>query len=297
MMRPTVTALVVLSSAGLLIPAARGQQAVAPLVVAAGSALPALTDEDVATLPVTDVWSNAHPPAAAPADHWEQSFAPYIWVPAITGKLTLGAHSARFDGTIGDTINALKDLNAGFLGHYEARYDDAGVMVDVVYLDLHSSSGLPGGATAKTEVAAGITEVGGFQRIATLSENTQDKTATTLEALGGIRNWYVAGNLSVPSAGVHGTVHNDWTDGFVGLRMLSQLDERWALVLRGDIGGFGLFNGSKGTWQAAGTVTYATSPSGQIALGWRQLVIDYSHADSNTRMNLSGPFLGYIFRF
>ena len=297
MMRPIVTALVVLSSAGILIPAARGQQLGAPLVVASGFSLQLPADTDVATLPTTDVWAATPAAAAAPADHWTQTFAPYLWVPAITGKVTIGSNSARIDGTVGDTINAIKDLNAGFLGHYEARYDDAGVMVDVVYLDLHSSSGLPGGATAKTETAAGITEVGGFQRLTTWGEDPQTKSSSSLEMLGGIRNWYLAENLDVNAAGFHGSAHDDWTDGFVGLRLLTQFNERWALSLRGDIGGFGLFNGSKGTWQGVGTVTYATSESGQIALGWRQLVIDYSNGDANMRTNLAGPFLGYIFRF
>src|SRR5690349_5661214 len=143
MMRPIVTAAVVLSSAALLIPAARGQAA-PPLVVAAGFSLPAPADEDVATLPTADVWRAAPAAAPAAADHWVQTFAPYLWIPAVTTKATVGAQSARVDSNVGDTLDGVKDLNAAFGGHYEARYDDAGVMVDATYMDLHSSSGLPG---------------------------------------------------------------------------------------------------------------------------------------------------------
>lgn len=298
-MRQIATGLAVLWSSVVLAPLAQGQ-ATAPLASVPGFGLPVLRTV-AADEPADWIAPRAEtrrPASLASADEaWEQSFAPYLWVPAIDGKVTVKGNTAPVDVSIGDTIDALNDLDFAFIGHYEARHGDSGFMADVVYLDLPGEANLPNGAEVESEFKAAIVEVGGFQEVERWDADPQDARQCALEVIGGVRVWSLDVDLDVDALGIHGSGDEDWVDPFIGLRVLSQLDERWAVVVRADVGGFGIFNGADGTWQVTGTVTYATSESGQLGFGWRTLSVDYDHANFEIDTRLSGPFVGYNFRF
>lgn len=67
--------------------------------------------------------------------------------------------------------------------------------------------------------------------------------------------------------------YNDWFDPYIGLRGRYQLTPAFYLLVRGDIGGFGV--GSNLTWQAYGALGCQLSRHVFAEAGYRYLYIDY----------------------
>jgi hypothetical protein len=92
----------------------------------------------------------------------------------------------------------------------------------------------------------------------------------------------------------------DWWDPYIGLRLRQQRGPGKQLVLRGDIGGFGV--GSDFTWQAVGAYTFNTRILGHNAtgmLGYKALYADYSEGKGANKLGFDwlwhGPTLGLKF--
>ena len=84
----------------------------------------------------------------------------------------------------------------------------------------------------------------------------------------------------------------------VGVNVVAQLTERWAVRAEADIGGFGV--GSDLTWNAQAIVTYRWTVGGYDVLagaGYRALYWDYQDGDFAWDVTMSGPMLGAAVRF
>ena len=67
-------------------------------------------------------------------DKWEFMIAPYIWAVQINSKVTMKGYSADTTTYFSRIVN---NLNAGFLGHFEAAKDGRfGFFLDLIYLKL-----------------------------------------------------------------------------------------------------------------------------------------------------------------
>ena len=77
--------------------------------------------------------------------------------------------------------------------------------------------------------------------------------------------------------------------------MVADLSERWFLLARGDIGGFGM--GADFTWQALGGLGYHFDAAGRYSgvLGWRQIDVDYEDEDDGFLWDVAmgGPTVGF----
>jgi hypothetical protein len=87
----------------------------------------------------------------------------------------------------------------------------------------------------------------------------------------------------------------DWVDPFIGGRFRLDLSEKWAVSLRGDIGGFDV--GSELSWNATALLGYRLSERTTAAFGYRHLDIDYEDGDFMFDAQFSGPYFGLSFRF
>ncbi len=65
----------------------------------------------------------------------------------------------------------------------------------------------------------------------------------------------------------------DWVDPIVGFRAQWNINEKWFLAGKSDIGGFGV--GSELAWTLQATVGYCINPCSSIELGYRYLHTDY----------------------
>jgi hypothetical protein len=81
--------------------------------------------------------------------------------------------------------------------------------------------------------------------------------------------------------------------------VLLTLSRQVTLVVRGDVGGFGV--GSELTWNLVGNFLYQVSRTVYLSVGYRALDMDYEQGSGASRfkfdMLLHGPVLGAVFRF
>jgi hypothetical protein len=91
------------------------------------------------------------------------------------------------------------------------------------------------------------------------------------------------------------TGSKDWVDPFVGVRGRYNFTDRWYVVGRADIGGFGV--GSDMSWQLFAAFGWHLTPRTTVELGYRHLYMDYTRGGFVADFSTSGVFLGMGFTF
>ena len=90
-----------------------------------------------------------------------------------------------------------------------------------------------------------------------------------------------------------------WVDPLIGARYTWPFSESWSLMLRGDVGGFGV--GSDFAWQGTATLRWQTSPRLGVVFGYRYLDTDYEDGSGSDAfrydMAMHGPAAGVVFTF
>jgi hypothetical protein len=199
-----------------------------------------------------------------------------------------------------------------WMSYAEARNGPIGLFNDIVYANISGSKGfvkelpglptLSGGASVDYEQA--IVELGGAYQI-WAGRNPALAGSAALDLLAGGRYWHqdvsVSAVLNSLDADRSGSV--DWVDPFVGARLRQQLAPGESLVLRADVGGFGV--GSDASWQVLATYNrQICTMSGHVIdgyLGYRALSVDYSQGSGNTQYKfdvlMQGPVVGATVHF
>lgn len=91
------------------------------------------------------------------------------------------------------------------------------------------------------------------------------------------------------------SAEEDWVDPIVGLRGQWNLNDKWFLAGRGDIGGFGV--GSDFAWSLQATVGYNFTPNVSAELGYRYLHTDYTNNSFTYDVALTGIYTSLNFKF
>jgi hypothetical protein len=127
-----------------------------------------------------------------------------------------------------------------------------------------------------------LAEVDGLYRVASGEHN--------IDILFGLR--YTNQETKVDPAPL--TVSQDWVDPIIGARWWWNFANRWSLIVRGDIGGFGV--GSDSTWQALALVDWQPFKNVSFVGGYRALYQDFEDNSSSKAFEyeatLHGPLLG-----
>lgn len=242
----------------------------------------------------------------APAGAWMFDVAPlYAWLPALEGDLTVRGRTAAVDVSAGEFVETLFDsFKFAASGRVEARQRDLILTLDVLYLSMEEDGETPLGGQVDVEFSQLLLEFGGGFRLGTWRLGRGVHPVISLEALGGGRYVNLDTELGIAGAGPLGrrldvdkTV--DWLEPFIGGRVRFTLSEKLALVIRGDVGGFGL--GSNLTWALVSTLQYHVSRRIVLAGGYRVLDIDYDEGSGTNRFVYDvishGPTFGFALRF
>jgi hypothetical protein len=91
-----------------------------------------------------------------------------------------------------------------------------------------------------------------------------------------------------------GALHSSkkFDDLMIGARYNWELSQRWGLTLRGD----GSFGDTAGTWNASAVAQYRTT-HGAWLFGYRYLSMDLEPVGKEINIRMSGPEVGYAFKF
>ena len=271
------------------------------------------------------------PMAAAPSE-WQFRVTPYVWIPGVSGDVTVRGNPVDIDVNVFDLFDSGSsgvdlDSLAALMGYLEASKGRWSIYGDIVWGKFGLSGdavaqrnptanlSLSAGANAGLDYETTMIESGVAYQVANWS-GTQSSTA--LDLLGGARYWSQELDLSLAVTGAvdfgrlglersgsravarSGTI--DWVDPFVGLRVRHELAPGQELQFLGDVGGFGV--GSDFSWQLFAGYSFDFSfwqSTLHGLVGYRALAVDYSEG-SGTNANsidlvLHGPVAGLSFRW
>ena len=236
-------------------------------------------------------FSAASPAYTAGETEW--LVAPDIWYPDVSLD--------QSSGGVGGGISAsdlLSKTDAAGMARVEVARNKWGLMVDYLFLSVSDSRdiNLPASPDTSTNVRADLDltvfEIAGFFRpsgeeqginyLVGLRSISSDKVLLVTPPLGPTRRF--DGDESV-------------TDVMFGARYLHRFNDRWDLNLRGDYS----LGDSEGTWNLLASAGFRFNDLFAINLGYRHASLEYEETadgDTNTTaIELSGPVLGFLFRF
>lgn len=265
--------------------------------------------------------------AASDPDKWRVGFTAYGWLINVNGNATARGQTVDVNANFIDILQKSDSLLA-FMGYFEADKGQVGLYGDLVWTRLgfqRSAAAyrnpLPGLTLAVNGNAAlttdlTVAEVGGLYEIRRWRGT--EASFTAVDGLLGFRYWNNSvsasfdgiGTASYPALGISASrsigvsLSNtmQWVDPVVGLRLRHQFTRAHSLLLRGDVGGFGL--GSQFAWQALGAYTYRWNVGSfdlATVLGYRALSTSYTTGSgfdaTGLNLLLHGPVIGFGIRF
>ena len=230
--------------------------------------------------------------AQAQSDDWEFVIAPYVLFGSLTGEGALGPVAATpVDLSFGDLV---ENLQFAAMAHGEVWKGAWGFVGDVVFLSLGSDISLPG---------ARVLDIGVEEVVAEgLLSRRFVRPDRQVDLFAGIRYWDLDLDLQLvdgPGAGLD--LGEKWVDPIAGVRLIQDVAEDWLVIVRGDIGGFGV--GSDFSWNAQGGVGYEVSNSFSLVAQYKALDVDFENDEAGAAAFLSydttthGPVVGFVFRF
>ena len=222
--------------------------------------------------------------AADSGNGWKTEIAPYAWLAGVHGDFTTNGLPVHISESLSDVPDV---LDFGGMLVVESTKDRAAILFDTAYVKLSDSR-----TTDGLNMTESVTELAGAYT-ALLPKSS----GLALDVLAGIRFWYVKDEVSVP--GITEAGSQQWIDQFVGARARWLLTKNLLLVVRGDVGGFGVE--SKWSWNAIGTIQYSFADRVSAAAGYRALYGHYETGDASNefryKATMAGPVFGVSFRF
>ncbi len=224
------------------------------------AANPAASAEPAPRAPLPDT-----PSATASDDAWRVKVAIYGWFPGIHGTVGALDHNVGVHAPFSDVFHYLKGVIPVAVEADKGRF----VMpIDFFWVRLGDNKAVPLGGLAVTFADLHVTESILTPKIGYRFYNGDH---LKVDALGGIRYWYVSQNLSLLPYFQNQSRSNDWVDGIGGARFIFPLGEKAAISVAGDAGA----GGASLDYQAVGLFTYDLTPKIGMGLGWRYLDVNY----------------------
>jgi hypothetical protein len=228
-----------------------------------------------------------------PINPWEFRVQPYGWLTAIDG--TTGPQ--QFVGDVDAGFDEVFDvLEFAAALQVEARRGRWGIIADAFYAELGSSGTLPGplATNIDLDMEQFIGEFVVFYRVSETPDSFIDLYA-------GLRHTSLSLELEATTTGTQlpfgarRSGDENWTDPIIGIRAQWDINERWYLSAKGDIGGFEVE--SDFTWNIHGSVGYRLNESASLEVGYRYFDTDYSDSNFTYDVAQSGALIGVNFAF
>jgi hypothetical protein len=221
---------------------------------------------------ITIVEPSSAAPASQDDDDWIFKFAPYVWMPAVKGTVGARGRTVDVDASFSDIFDR---LNVAGMMAFEARKDRFGAFFDVSFVVLDDTvepqSRLGQLLIHDAEFESGVTVIS-----TEVNYRIAEDTPIKVDVLGGMRIWRIHNQVTIrptfePNIVVEET--KSWVDPEFGLRFVAPVNDKFAMSLRGDIGGFGA--GSDFTWQMYGGGNYQFTDLFGLFVGYRHRDVDY----------------------
>jgi opacity protein-like surface antigen len=230
------------------------------------------------------------PAQAASDDEWDIRISPYFFAPALDADVTASGVTQSLDLNFSDILNDFDVF--GVSGRIEAWKGDWGIVLDVSYTDLEGDFGP--NDSVEVDITDWIMDLQASYRIhrATLLDGP-----LLFDIMAGPRYHYLKQKITPdtpePGPGTQGT-SKDWIELAVGARAEWLFTEKWTLITRGDMSGFGIGSGSKLTWSVTTLLDYRFSEHWSVAGGYRYYDMDYSNGSGSSKFGFDGSLNGLM---
>ena len=254
------------------------------------SAAVASPDADPAALPANPVPQYGSP--FGTGDSWRGTIAIYGWFPGVHGTVGALGHNAGFDAPFSDVFHFLKGIIPIAVEADKGRW--------VIPIDFFWVKLADGKATPFTDLTSRYVNIHLTESILTpmVGYRLLDGEHLKIDALGGIRYWYVGQNLQLigTQVSVPAVVRSQsWVDGLGGARFIVPLAEKAAITVSGNAGG----GGANLDYQVIGLFSYNFTPKLGMGVGWRYLYEDYRPTNKQFVFNttMSGALVGLYYNW
>ena len=141
-----------------------------------------------------------------------------------------------------------------------------GFMADYSFMDLRDEISTQRDGIVSTNVRQGVLQLDVFRRY--------EVAGGLLDYTAGIRWWDndIEEEPTVLPGSVGAEIKQDWVDFVVGMRWQKPINDSWAFVARGDIGGFGF--ASNVTGQAVVGAKYNINQSFVLDINYKAVCVD-----------------------
>lgn len=232
------------------------------------------------------------PDSASPDGKWNVAFTPYLWVAGTKGDIGVprDGEEVEVDKSFTDVLGSLK---FAFMGALDVNRDRFVMISDIMYLSVTSkieSSRNPDFLSGEVDASVLLASAAAGYRLV-------DKGPLFLDVLVGGRVFAldVDMDLNGPLRTYSASRSPTNVTPFLASRVRLPIADKWALGLYGDIGG--LVTDADVKWQLLGTVHYDISSHWRMVAGYRHMSIHHEKNDLDFDVSLSGPILGFTYRF
>jgi len=234
-------------------------------------------------------------PTLSLAEGVDWLIAPYGWLPDIS--LDQSSDSSSGGGGISGSDLLSKTESAGML-RFEVARNRWGLTFDYIWLSLADQSTLSArppfnvSVDIDGELDLSVIELGAFYR-----PTGEVAGVNYLVGLRQIGTDKVI--IATPNIGTAQVFTSDATvtDVFLGARYVHHIGDRWNFNVRGDYS----FGDSEGTLNLLASIGLRVAGPFGLQLGYRHAVIEFEEelngVPETTEISLSGPYLGFVFRF
>ena len=227
--------------------------------------------------------------AADPGDGWRGTVAIYGWFAGVHGTVGALGHEAGIHVPFSDLFHYLKGIIPIAVEADKGRF----VMpVDFLWMKLGDDKGIPFDDPTQRSINIHLT-----QSILTPKVGYRLVNADhfKIDALGGIRYWYVGENLTLEPSGVGRSRSANWVDGLGGARFTVPFREKASIVISGDAGA----GGANLDYQVLGLLNFKFTQHLGLGLGWRYLDVDYRPSNHQLVYDtvISGALAGFSYDF
>jgi hypothetical protein len=190
---------------------------------------------------------------------WAVELTPYLWAAGLDGDTAANGAGSEIDTDY--RFFSLENLDFTLGTAVEARKGRWGMLYDAMVVDF--SDAFERSPGSEVEISGGFMEAAG----ALAATNGRP-----LELVFGVR--YVTLEATVDVAPVpRADARETWLDPLVGLRYAHAFNDRWSVMVRGDIGGFGV--SSELAMNAAATFGWRVGDKLTLRGGYRVLQMDF----------------------
>jgi hypothetical protein len=231
-------------------------------------------------------------------DGWKFTIAPFLWLAGIDANLASG--TTEVDGDVDFPEILEKSWGAGML-EIGARKGQVFFLGDVMFVGVEGDLDallLSGDRKVKNSLVLSQFMLGYSLDAIDVGENM----TLTIEPTIGMRNYWNRFTIDRLNGGELRDINLSWTDFVVGGIVTLSINEKWSLLVRADVGGFGWESSSDLSWMVGAFADYHWTETTTIRLGYNVLDID-KYRDpgrfgfEKVDLQIRGPVIAAIFTF